>query len=117
MCNKKRIDKNLKMICDCAEPDRIKQFRRSGFNAQPVKKYPGSVNSQIDDLKRFDNIYINTTCVNTWKEAKTWMWKQNKEGKYIDEPCDFFDDAMACLRYSTDLFERNKADAIIKLPL
>lgn len=106
LCDNKKVQRSLRMVCDSAEPDRIKQFRRAGFNAIGVKKYQGSVKAQIDDLKRYDNIYIDVKCENTWKEAKTWMWKQDKNEKYIDEPVDVFDDAMAALRYSTDLFDR-----------
>lgn len=101
------IRKDLNMICDCAEPDRIKTWKKKGYKAKGVQKYPGSVKAQIDYLKRFDKIYINTTCPNTWKESKCYIWKQNKEGKYIDDPIDIFDDAMAALRYSTDLFYKS----------
>lgn len=94
------------MICDSAEPDRIKQWRKAGFKAYPVHKYEGSVKAQIDWLKQFKKIYINTKCVNTWKESKSYTWKQDKHGKFLDEPVTIFDDAMAALRYSKDLFSK-----------
>lgn len=106
MANMKGYDKNLRYMCDSAEPDRIKEFRLSGFNAVGVKKYAGSVNAQIDKLKSYDKIYVNTNCVNTYKEAQQWKWKKDKDGNYIDTPVDFLDDAMAALRYSTDLFTK-----------
>lgn len=93
------------MICDCAEPDRIKTWQTAGYKrAVGVKKYAGSVKAQIDNLKTYDKIYINTTCKMTAKELKSWSWKQNKQGNYTDEPVTVFDDAMAALRYSKDLF-------------
>jgi phage terminase large subunit len=108
MANQRGLMKNLRMSCDSAEPDRIKSWKKKGYNAFGVKKYQGSVKAQIDWLKRFDKIYINTTCPNTYKESKAWMWKQNKQGNYTDEPVTVFDDAMAALRYSKDLFEQGK---------
>ena len=102
----KGYNKQLRYMCDSAEPDRIKEFRNAGYNAMGVKKYQGSVNAQIDALKSYDKIYVNTTCINTYKEAQQWKWKQDKDGNYIDTPVDYFDDAMAALRYSTDLFSK-----------
>lgn len=101
------ISKVLQMSCDSAEPDRIKTWQKRGYNAFGVKKYQGSVKAQIDYLKMFKKIYIDVSCVNTIKEVKQWSWKQNKNGNYTDEPVIIFDDAMACLRYSKDLFNND----------
>ena len=101
----KNLNKKLPMICDSAEPGTIKMWQKAGYKARGVKKFQGSVRTQINRLKKYNNIYVNITCVNTWKESKAYKWKQNKHGKYTDEPTDIFDDAMAALRYSTDLFE------------
>jgi phage terminase large subunit len=106
LCNEKKVERNTRMICDCAEPDRIKMFKRAGYNAVGVKKYQGSVVAQIDRLKQYDKIYINSSAINTYKESQQWKWKKDKDGNYIDTPVDFFDDAMAALRYSTDLFHK-----------
>jgi phage terminase large subunit len=105
IANEKNYDKDLRMICDSAEPDRIKTWQKAGYNAIPVKKYQGSVITQIDKLKRYNCIYIDSKCTNTLKEIKQWYWKQDKFGKYTDEPVNVFDDAMAALRYSSDLFD------------
>ena len=108
LADRKYLEKRLNMICDCAEPDKVIDWQRSGYNARGVKKYAGSVNDQINYLQKFDKIYINVKCVNTWKEARAWMWKQNKQGKFTDDPVDVFDDAMAALRYSKDLFSSSQ---------
>lgn len=106
IANQRKYDKLLPMICDSAEPDRIKMWEKAGYKARKVHKFPGSVNAQIDRLKQYKMIYIDVKCINTWKEVKSWSWKQNKDGKFIDEPVTVFDDAMAALRYSTDIFAR-----------
>jgi len=46
------------------------------------------------------------------RNSKYTMWKQDKNEKYIDEPVDVFDDAMAALRYSTDLFDKGRIGPI-----
>lgn len=104
---RKGISKQITMIGDSAEPDRIKQWQRAGYRIRDAYKYPGSVQAQIDKLKAFRRIYINNKCVNTIKEAKSWSWKQDRKGNYTDEPVPIYDDAMAALRYSTDLFSSN----------
>lgn len=106
--NAEGLNKRVRMICDSAEPDKVKTWRNEyGYNATGVKKYQGSVKAQIDFAKKWNKIYIDSSCVNTLKEIKGYMWKMNKQGKYTDEPNDFEDDAMACIRYSKDLFDTN----------
>ena len=96
--------RSLRMVCDSADPGRIKTWQDNGYNAEGVFKYPGSVKDQIDHLKNYNKIYINAKCVNTLKEIKAWKWKQSRDGTYLDVPVDIFDDAMAALRYTKDLF-------------
>ena len=102
--NKRGLNKRLRMICDSAEPDRIKTWKKAGYKAEGVKKFSGSVGVQIDRLMRYDKIYINSKCVNTIKEAKHWRWREDRMGNLMDEPVTVFDDAMASLRYATQLF-------------
>lgn len=102
-----RIDKHTRMWCDSAEPDRIKMWKKAGYNAEGVKKEQGSVKAQIDYLKQH-KIHINGTCINTIKEIQQWKWQKDKtSGQYIDSPVDFQDDAMAALRYSIENYRRN----------
>ena len=100
------LNKSKKMWCDSAEPDRIKMWRKAGYRAEGVKKEQGSVKAQIDYLKQH-KIHINGVCLNTIKEIQQWKWQKDKTtGLYIDEPVDFMDDAMACLRYSVETYRR-----------
>lgn len=102
------FDKRLTMYCDSAEPDRIRMWRKSGYKAVPVKKEPNSVRAQIDYLKQH-KIHIHPSCVNTIKEIQQWKWrKDEKTNTYTDEPVNFFDDAMAMLRYSIEQERRVK---------
>lgn len=106
LANARGFDKRAFMYCDSAEPDRIKMWKKAGYRAKPVKKGQGSVRAQIDLLKG-RKIFIHPSCVNTIKEIQQWKWKfDDKTGLYEDEPVDFFDDAMAALRYATEPLRR-----------
>ena len=102
MADAASFNKQLIMWCDSAEPDRIKMWQKAGYKARPVKKEPNSVKAQIDHLKQH-KIHIHPSCVNTIKEIQQWKWrKDEKTNTYTDEPVNFFDDAMAMLRYSIE---------------
>lgn len=103
-----KFQKGITMYCDSAEPDRIRMWRKAGYRAVPVKKEPNSVKAQIDHLKQH-KIHIHPSCVNTIKEIQQWKWrKDEKTNTYADEPVNFFDDAMAMLRYSIEQERRTK---------
>lgn len=97
-----KFRKSITMYCDSAEPDRIRMWKKAGYKALPVKKEPNSVRAQIDHLKQH-RIHIHPSCVNTIKEIQQWKWKKDeKTNTYTEEPVNFFDDAMAMLRYSIE---------------
>lgn len=103
-----KFQRSITMYCDSAEPDRIRMWRKAGYKAVPVKKEPNSVRAQIDYLKQH-KIHIHPSCVNTIKEIQQWKWKKDeKTNTYTDEPVNFFDDAMAMLRYSIEQERRTK---------
>lgn len=119
LANQKGFSKKIRMNCDSAEPDRIKEWRNAGFNAFPVKKkgdkiITGSgqseqsyINSQIDWLKQ-RTIYIDKKCTYTLNEIQQWKWqKDERTGEYTDKPVNILDDAMAALRYASDFFRVN----------
>lgn len=109
LADKRDFNKALTMWCDSAEPDRIKMWRKAGYKARGVKKEPNSVRAQIDYLK-LHKIHIHPSCINTIKEIQQWKWKKNeKTNEYLDEPVNFFDDAMAMLRYSIEEERKPKA--------
>lgn len=98
--------KNVPMYCDSAEPDRIKTWRRAGYNAIAVKKYSGSVAAQIDILKGL-KIHIHHTAVNTIREIGQWKYKRDERtGLYTEDPVEYMDDAMAMLRYAVEPLRR-----------
>ncbi len=91
--------RDIPMLCDSAEPDRILQWRRAGFAARGVKKYAGSVHAAIDFLKG-RRIFIHPSCENLARELSCWCWLKDSNGDYTDEPTPIGDDAAAALRYA-----------------
>lgn len=87
---------NSEIYADSAEPARIEEISRAGFNIFPAKK---DVKNGIDYLKR-KKIYIHESCVNTIKEIQMYKWKENKNGEILDEPVKFNDHAMDAIRYA-----------------
>lgn len=106
-----QFPKNPTMWCDSAESDRVKTWRnKGGYNARKVSKervtHTTYIKNQIDWLKR-RRIYIHPSCTNTIKELGQWKWRfDSKRSIYLDEPVDFFDDAIAALRYGVESWRK-----------
>lgn len=89
------------VIADSVEPDRIKEFRRAGFNIVPCKKGKNSVKFGIDWIKR-RKIHIDPSCQNFINEIQTYKYREDKDGNVLDEPVDANNHLMDALRYSTE---------------
>lgn len=97
-------NRRKKIYCDSAEPARIDELRKAGFNAIAAVK---SVKDGIDFVKRCE-IYTNDENVNLNKEVEEYSYKKSKSGEYTDEPisyCSHFPDA---IRYAIYGFNRVK---------
>lgn len=93
------------MICDSAEPDRIREWQRSGWRARPVDKGKGKATGAAIDWLKAHMLYIDDSATNTAAEAGEWAWQRDKiTGKYTDDPVPVNDDAMAALRYGSEPF-------------
>lgn len=94
-----RLDKRRLMICDSAEPDRIRMWKKAGYRAVPARKGNGSVSAQIDFLKQH-TLIIDPRCQNLLSELDQWQWKRDGNGEFLDIPAEGPDDAIAALRYA-----------------
>lgn len=70
-------------------------------------KGKGSINQGILFLQGF-KIYIHPSCVNTIEEFNTYTFKQNKEGKWLNEPIDDNNHIIDALRYSMERYHMGK---------
>lgn len=82
-------NKNIPIYADAAEPDRIEEIRRAGFNVWPARKevVPG-----IDHVKA-QILHISSDSPNTIKEFRNYKWREDKDGNTLDEPVKFMDHA------------------------
>lgn len=88
-------NKNDYIYADSAEPARIEEIRRAGFNIRASDK---SVKDGIDFCKR-KHLYINKNSVNLIKEIGGYKYKEDKDGNALEEPLKFNDDACDAFRY------------------
>lgn len=85
------------IYADSAEPDRIEEIRRAGFNIHPAKK---AVTSGIDYCKRF-RIHVTDQSPNAIRELSTYKYKEDKNGQVFDEPVKLHDHFPDAARYAT----------------
>ncbi|HUT86156.1 MAG TPA: PBSX family phage terminase large subunit [Elusimicrobiales bacterium] len=89
-------NRHHEIFADSAEPDRIAEISREGFNIHPANK---SVLAGIDTLKRF-KLHITKDSANLIKEIQSYKWKTNSSGKSLEEPVKFNDHALDAVRYA-----------------
>jgi phage terminase large subunit len=83
------------IYADSAEPQRIEEIRRAGWNIYSAEK---DVKLGIDLCKR-QTLNISAESVNLLKEIKGYQWKTDKNGNRLDEPVKFNDHACDAFRY------------------
>jgi len=87
-------DKNRYTYADSAEPARIEEIARAGFNIHPADK---SVKDGIDFVKR-QKLHILKRSVNLIKEIGGYKYKEDKDGNVLEEPVKFRDHLMDAMR-------------------
>lgn len=89
-------NKKREIYCDAAEPDRIEELHRAGYNAHPAKK---DVEAGIDYCKKFV-LSVEQDSLNLIKELRSYKWKTDKNGKILDVPVKINDDLVDSMRYA-----------------
>ena len=93
------VNKTNEVYCDSAEPDRIEELNRAGFNVFPADKAQGSVLAGISFMKD-QTLVSHPGNLNFNAEWDSWSWKCNKDGVYLDEPEGGGDHAIDPVRYA-----------------
>ena len=98
------------VICDSAEPKSIVELQLQGINAIAADKKPGSIMEGIDHLKRH-KVIVTSRSTNIIKENRYYQWKQDKDGKFINQPKDWMNHGIDSIRYAYSLqgFEANES--------
>lgn len=87
------------IYADGAEPSRIEELYRAGFNIHAADKAPGSVRDGIDFCQRFA-IEVVAGSANLQREIKAYVWKKDRMGVVLDAPVKFNDHLMDAMRYA-----------------
>lgn len=103
------IKKNIEILADSAEPDRIKEWQQAGFNCRGVHKT--TVVASINALKRYEWV-VHPRCVNLLNELGQYHWKKDKNDEATDEPINYNDDAIAACRYAVESLYSSKDDPV-----
>ena len=83
----KKEKRKFEVISESADPRLIDEVYAGGINVKPVHKYAGSIKAGIMKMQGM-NIYVTKRSTNVKKEFDNYVYKQDKEGKFLDEPID-----------------------------
>jgi len=81
------ISGDTPLYADSAEPNRIEEIRRAGFNARPADK---SVKDGIDFCKA-QALEVHSSAANLIREIRTYKYREDRSGRVYDEPVKFND--------------------------
>jgi len=96
------MTKNSMIYADSAEPQRIEEIHKAGFNIKPADK---DVKKGIDIIKTYA-WFITKSSINALKEVKSYSWKVDKDGKNLDEPVKQNDHLMDAGRYAIHTYSK-----------
>ena len=80
---------------DSAEPARIEEIDKAGFNVLPANK---SVKDGIDFVKSH-KLHVHKESINLISELRTYKYKEDRNGNVLEDPVKFRDHLMDCCRY------------------
>lgn len=89
---------NVEIISESADPRLIDELNNAGLDVKPVRKYAGSVIAGINKMQTMKT-FITNRSVNLKKEYKNYTYRQNKDGKWLNEPIDSFNHGIDAVRY------------------
>src|SRR5699024_4839558 len=99
---------NASITGDSAEPRLIAELRTKGVKRlHKSVKGKGSILHGIQFLQGF-KIYIHPTLKRTIEEFNTYTWKQDRSGKWLNEPIDDNNHLLDALRYSMERYHLGK---------
>jgi phage terminase large subunit len=96
---KENLNRREKIIADSAEPKSIEEIYRFGINIHPAWKGKDSIRIGIDKLKR-KKMWVTKRSANLLKELRNYKYKQDKEGKILQDPVDMYNHCIDASRYA-----------------
>lgn len=93
------ISHSTEIFADSAEPKSIDELGRKQYRYNVKPAYKRDLLSQIQFLQQYD-IYVTKRSLNIIRESRMYRWKEDKEGRAVNEPIDAYNHAMDALRYA-----------------
>lgn len=87
-----------KVISESADPRLIDEIHNAGINIHAVEKFQGSVMAGITKMQEY-RLKITKRSTHIKKEIDNYVYDQDKEGKYLNQPIDAFNHAIDGARY------------------
>jgi len=100
------VNRSDVIICDSAEPKSIDEIHAHGFNTHGARKGKDSVKNGIQFLHSRP-LLITARSVNLIRELRNYKWKEDKNGKQLNEPVDNFNHAIDAMRYAITFNQTN----------
>ena len=94
----KNIEGLPEIISECADPRLVDEIYNAGLDIKPVRKFAGSINAGIMKMQQY-KIHVTSKSYNIRKELNNYTWRQDKEGKWLNEPIDMWNHALDATRY------------------
>lgn len=96
----RELKKDKSMVyADSADPRLIDEIGNAGIVIYPVMKGAGSIVAGIDRIKTFDHVFVTKRSIHLQEEYRNYVWAQDKDGNYINEPEDHDNHGMDASRY------------------
>lgn len=89
---------NKKIISESADPRLIDEIHNAGINIHAVEKFQGSINAGLAKMKEY-HLKITKRSTNVKKEIDNYVYAQDRDGKYLNQPVDEFNHAIDAGRY------------------
>lgn len=84
------------IYADSAEPARIEEIARAGYNIHPAEK---NVKDGIDAVKRY-RVHFHPDDQNMLREWRSYRWREDRNGRVLDEPIKHDDHCCDAVRYA-----------------
>lgn len=85
----KDVEGRPEIISESADPRLVDEIYNAGLDIKPVKKFAGSINAGIMKMQQY-KIHVTSKSLNLRKEFNNYTWRQDKEGKWLNEPIDMW---------------------------
>lgn len=90
----------LRAYADSADPRLIQEISNAGIIIYPADKYKGSIMGGLFKMMEY-KICVTRSSVNLIKEFRNYVYEQNKDGKFLNEPIDSYNHLVDASRYYT----------------